>query len=71
MLGSVGKEIDPTMWYSARDTAGLLGNEVTEATVKDYCKKSTLKSKRVGPKRRWMVLGSSIISLRKKWGLDQ
>lgn len=67
----MSRTIDPDNWYSARQTAELLGNEVTEATVKGYCKKSTLKCKRMGPKKRWMVLGSSILGLRKKWGLDQ
>lgn len=64
------KGIDPECWYTARETSDLLGNEVTEATVKEYCKKRTLKCKRVGPKRRWMVIGASILALRKKWGLD-
>jgi hypothetical protein len=67
----VGKDIDPDSWYTARQTVVLLSDEVTEATVKEYCKKGTFKCKRVGPKNRWMVFGGSIITLRKKWGLDQ
>jgi len=66
----VTKGIDPNNWYTARETSDLLGNEVTEATVKEYCKNSAVKCKRVGPKKRWMVLGASILTLRKKWSLD-
>jgi hypothetical protein len=66
----MGKGVDPDTWYTARQTADLLGKEVTEATVKEYCKKGTVKCKKVGPKKRWMVLGSSIVGLRRKWGLD-
>jgi hypothetical protein len=65
----MGKSIDPEGWYTARRTADLLG-EVTEATVKEYCKKHELKGKKVGPKKRWMILGSSITALRRKWDLD-
>ena len=42
----------------------------TEATVKDYCKRGDLKAKKVGPKKRWMILGSAIQKLRKKWAID-
>ena len=66
----MGKSIDPDAWYTARQAADLLGGEVTEATVKDYCKKRKLKSKQVGPKKRWMISGSSISGQRRKWGLD-
>jgi len=66
----MSKSADPDKWYTARDAVDLLAKEVTEATIKEYCKKGTVKSKRVGPKKRWMISGSSIIALRKKWGLD-
>jgi hypothetical protein len=66
----MGKSIDPGAWYTARQAVGLLGDEVTEATVKEYCKKRTVNCKKVGPKRRWMILGSSIVGLRRKWGLN-
>jgi hypothetical protein len=69
-LRNMGRTVDPEGWYTARQTADLLAKEVTEATVKEYCKKSTVKCKKVGPKKRWMILGSSIIGLRRKWGLD-
>jgi helix-turn-helix protein len=68
-LYRMGKSIDPEAWYTARQTADHLG-EVTEATVKEYCKKHKLKCKKVGPKKRWMILGSSIIAQRRKWDLD-
>jgi len=47
----MGKSIDPETWYTARQTADLLRREVTEATVKEYCKKHKLKCKQVGPKK--------------------
>jgi hypothetical protein len=64
------RQAKPKNWYTARETAHLLRDEVTEATVKEYCKDGQLKAKKVGPKKRWMVLGSSIRELRRKWGLD-
>jgi len=57
-------------WYSAREATALLSGEVTEATVKEYCRTAQVKCKRVGPRKRWMIQGSSIVDLRKKWGLD-
>jgi hypothetical protein len=52
------------------EAAELLGGEVTEATLKDYCKRGDLKAKKVGPKKRWMILGSAIQQLREKWAID-
>jgi hypothetical protein len=66
----VARECKPGDWYIAREAAELLRGEVTEATVKDYCKHGKLKAKKVGPKKRWMVLGSSIQQLRKNWAID-
>ena len=66
----MAKECKPGDWYTAREVAELLEGEVTEATVKDYCKRGDLKAKKVGPKKRWMVLGSSIQQLRKNWAID-
>jgi hypothetical protein len=64
------KGIVADTWYTARDTVNLLDGQVTEATVKDYCRRGTLKGKRQGPRKRWVVVGSSILALRRKWGLD-
>jgi hypothetical protein len=64
----MGKTIGPKVWYTARDAAVFLG--VTEGTVKQYCKDEKVKCKRVGPKKRWVVLGASLIELRREWGLD-
>jgi len=61
-------EIDKNRGYSAKETAVLL--EVTEETVKKYCRTGKLKGKRVGAKMRWHVRGSEIVALREKWGLD-
>jgi hypothetical protein len=64
----MGKTADPNTWYTAREAADFLG--VTEATVKDYCRKHKLKCKQVGPKKQWRIVGSSIIRQRREWGLD-
>jgi hypothetical protein len=53
-----------------REGVGLLDDEITEATLKDYCNKGKLKCKRVGPKKRWMILGASLKELRRDWKLD-
>jgi hypothetical protein len=57
-------------WYTAREAAALLSGEVTEATLKEYCKRGALKAKKVGPKKRWMISGSAIRQLRKDWAID-
>jgi predicted transcriptional regulator len=54
--------------YSAREAADLL--EVTEETVKKYCRNGKIKGKQIGPKKRWHVQGIEIVRLRKAWGLD-
>lgn len=48
----------------------LLSGEVTEATLKEYCKQDKIKCKQKGPKRRWVILGLSIKRLRREWELD-
>ena len=63
-------QIDPKGWYTARETAELLDGEVTEATVKEYCKRGSVKAKKVGPRRRWEILGKSIQDLRRKWKME-
>ena len=58
-------------WYNTRETVDKLKGEVTEATVKEYCKSGKLKCKKMGPKKRWMILGSSIQELLQEWGYDK
>lgn len=60
--------IDPARWYSAREAAALL--EVTEATVKSYCREEKIQGKRRGPKRQWFTQGKEIARLRNEWSLD-
>jgi hypothetical protein len=69
-MGYMSKSIDPKAWYTVRETVTLVDDEVTEATLKEYCKKGKLKCKRVGPRKRWMILGASILMLRRDWKLD-
>jgi hypothetical protein len=66
----VSNTIDPSGWYSARETASLLKDQVTEATVKEYCKSGKLTAKKSGPRKRWVVSGVSIKKLRKEWDID-
>jgi hypothetical protein len=66
----VRTSIKPDGWYSAREAASLLGALVTEATVKEYCKKQRVRAKKIGPRKRWMVSGASLVKLRKEWGID-
>jgi hypothetical protein len=66
----VAKALKPDDWYTAREAADLLGGEVTEATVKEYCKRGDLDAKKVGPKQRWKIRGSSIQAKRREWGMD-
>ena len=63
--------IDPSRWYNAREVVDLLDAEVTEATIKQYCKRGELPgAKKAGPRKRWMIRGASIIKLKRKWDLD-
>jgi Helix-turn-helix domain len=65
----VAKPLKPGDWYTAKEAADLLG-EVTEATVKEYCKRGALDAKKVGPKQRWKIRGASLIAKRTEWGMD-
>ena len=58
------------MWYTAREASRLLDNEVTEATIKSYCRNQKVKCKRKGPRKEWCVLGAELTRLRREWGLD-
>ena len=69
-LGSVRKLLKTSDWYTAREASELLDGEVTEATIKEYCKNGKLDAKKVGPRKRWVVLGASLKKLRQKWGMD-
>ena len=62
--------VDPQKWYSAAEAALLL--EVTETTVTRQCRQGQplKKVRKIGPKRRWHVLGAEIIRRRKELALD-
>jgi hypothetical protein len=64
------KPVKADEWYTAREAASLLNDMVTEATVKEYCKKGKVTAKRMGPKKRWMVSGAAVKKLRKEWGIE-
>jgi hypothetical protein len=66
----VAKLLKQNDWYTAREAAEFLGGEVTEATLKEYCKREEVEAKKVGPKQRWKIRGASIIELRRKWEIN-
>lgn len=43
---------------------------MTEATLKEYCRREEVEAKKVGPKQRWKIRGASLIQLRRKWELN-
>jgi hypothetical protein len=61
-------KIDPNKRYTSREAAALL--EVTEETIKKYCRSGAMQGKQIGPKKRWFVLGSAVSKKRKEWGMD-
>ena len=70
-------KIDPKTYYTVPQTVAFLreGGVGTPETVKRYCRKgrdgkARLIGKQIGPKKIWLVLGSSIMALRGSWGLD-
>ncbi|MBL8227253.1 MAG: hypothetical protein JNL98_02195 [Bryobacterales bacterium] len=66
----MAKPLKPNDWYTAREAAEFLAGEVTEATLKEYCKREEVEAKKVGPKQRWKIRGASIIELRRKWEIN-
>jgi hypothetical protein len=66
----VGNNLKSAEWYSPAEAAAYLSGEVNEATLKQYCRQRKIKSKQVGPKKRWMIAGSAIQELKKEWGLE-
>lgn len=65
-----GPGIDPEGWYAAREAAAFLDHEITEATVKAYCRSSKVEAKQIGPRKRWHVRGKDLLKLRAEWHLD-
>jgi len=62
------RKVNPGRWYTAREAAALL--RITELTVKERCRKKTIKGKQMGALKAWHVQGREIIRLRKTWNLD-
>ncbi len=64
-------EIDLERWYTAREATEFL--EVKEPTVTNYCREGEIRKygcKKIGPKKKWHILGKEIARLRDEWGLD-
>lgn len=61
-------EIQPSKYYPASEAAELLG--VTTETVKGYCRANKMKSRKVGPKKVWYVMGHAILEMRKAWNIS-
>ena len=68
--GSSVDPIEPNRWYTPREAARLLDNEVTEETVKEYCRQSKLRARKKGPRKSWRIQGADIVRLRKEWDID-
>jgi hypothetical protein len=66
----VTNNLKPAEWYSPAQAVVFLKGEVNEATLKQYCRLGKIKSKQVGPKKRWMIAGSAIQELKKSWELE-
>lgn len=47
----------------------LLDEQVTEPTLKQYCRDQRVLAKKIGPRQQWHILGSEILRLRREWGL--
>ena len=67
-MGKNSLRIDPEHAYPAHEAAQLL--ELTTDTVKKKCRERKIKGIQKGPKKKWHVMGSEILRLRKVWHLD-
>ncbi len=63
-------DIDANTWYSPREAVPLLDHQVTEDTLKGYCRRGGVEAKKVGPKKEWRIRGKSILHLREEWGIE-
>jgi len=61
-------KIDPERWYTAAEAAPFL--RIKDDTVKEHCRKKTIRGKQIGPLKVWSVQGREIIRKRKEWNLD-
>ena len=69
--------IDPAAYYPPAEAGVFLG--VKEATIKAYCRKGRVRgengrhikveTKKVGPREEWRIRGSTLMRIRKAWGL--
>lgn len=66
--GNNRTKIDKEKWYTAREAGDLL--DVTEGTIKKYCRDGEMQGRQAGPRQKWHVQGAEIIRFREKWGLD-
>jgi hypothetical protein len=69
-MGKPALQVDRTNWYGPREASVLLDQQVTELTLKQYCRDKKVEAKKFGPKKEWRILGSEILRLRREWGLD-
>lgn len=62
------RKINPDRWYTARQAAPYL--DIAEVTVKEHCRRGTIRGKRRGSLKAWYVKGREIIRCQKAWNLD-
>ena len=67
------KTIDPKKLYTPEEAAEILKTPtytIKAATVKNHCRSGKLNAKQIGLKKVWHVPGSSLLSAREEWGLN-
>ena len=64
----MAKKINAKKWYTTPEAGPFL--RLTAESVKKHCRGGSLKGKRGGAKKQWMISGTEIIKKRKEWELD-
>jgi len=56
-----------SQYYSIKEVSDFL--KVGEAAVGSYLRNGTMKGKKVGPKKKWQILGSEVKRIMKDWNM--
>jgi len=64
----MAKKLELKRLYTAAEVAMYLG--VVENTVVRNCRSKVFRGKKVGPRKRWHMLGEDVFKVLKRWGLD-
>jgi len=60
------KKIEANKLHTTRQAADIL--EVTEQTVQNYLRNGDLRGRKLGPRKKWHILGSELLRVIRKWG---